>query len=106
MRARSLASTPVRLKYAVGKRAERCALTYWAASSARNFPTVICGLFLSASASACLRLKGVPADAAPCAGGFAVVAGGIGTDGVCAYNGNPAHNSKPSRYSFLRVRLR
>src|SRR5882724_3068783 len=60
MRAPSLAVTPVRLKYAVGNSAALCSRTYCSATRARNFPTVICGFFFNASASACFLVKEVP----------------------------------------------
>src|SRR5258708_6203405 len=66
-----LAVTPVKLKYAVGNSADLCSRRYCPAISARNFPTVICGFFFNASASASRRVKEVPAGAAPCAGGLA-----------------------------------
>src|SRR5258708_39830862 len=77
-RAPGLAVTPVKLKYAVGNSADLCSRTYCPAISARNFPTVICGFFFKASASASRRVKEVPAGTAPCAAGFAVgVAGKV-----------------------------
>src|SRR5713226_7863506 len=78
MRAPSLAVTPVKLKYAVGSSAALCSRTYCPATSARNFPTVICGFFFNANASACRRVKEVPA-AVPDVG-----APGDGGVGVCA----------------------
>src|SRR6266516_3656181 len=76
MRAPSLAVTPVRLKYTMGNSAALCSRTYCPAASARNFPTVICGFFFNASASACRRVKEIPAAlpgiGAACAGGVGV----------------------------------
>src|SRR5207244_9711791 len=88
MRALSLAVTPVRLKYAAGNGAALCSRTYCPAASARNFPTVICGFFFNANASAYRRVKEVPAAApdsgAPGAGGVGLrVAGELVVFGAC-----------------------
>src|SRR6266566_6076795 len=88
MRAPGLAVTPVKLKYAVGNSADLCSRTYCPATSARNFPTVICGFFFNANASACRRVKEVPAavpdSGAPCAGGAGVrVAGELVLSCTC-----------------------
>src|SRR2546427_6970139 len=84
MRAPSLAVTPVRLKYAVGNSAALCSRTYCPAASARNFPTVICGFFFNASASACRRVREVSVGSAPCAvGGGGCAAGELVLSCAC-----------------------
>src|SRR5215470_9795791 len=91
MRARSLESTPVKLKYAVGKRADLCSRTYCAASRALSLPIVICGLFFSANASACFRVRGV---LPLCVGRLVAVAGEVRPVEDWDKTGLPARNEK------------
>src|SRR5580704_1221054 len=92
-------STPVRLRKAVGKRAERVSRTYCCACRARSLPMVICGLLRSAMASASSRLKDLPSGPdvlEACAAGFAV-APAVWAAARCGSAGTNQHN--PARIS-------
>src|SRR5579864_3087096 len=91
-------SVAVRLRYTFGRSADRCSRTNCCATNARSLPMVICGLFRSAMASACVSIKR-DVDGAVCAPEE------FDAGGICAAAHFPASNTDSVTARLARLML-